>query len=373
MRVGVVGAGISGLLCAQRLTELLPAVRVTVLEWGRGPGGRTARRRVTAEATELSFDHAAPLFSATTDAFRATLSRWQAAGVASPWPAAGDGAWVGTPSNHAIARHLVAELERAGATMRFGNHVLGARHDGAEWTLRTRDRLADTTASLAFDALVLSDKLLLLPNTYAVVAPAEAGPLALPSSLASTGTIVLLIALKRCEAMAALPHPAETAVVDYTAGGTASAHSILARAIHDSAKPGRAGAPYDQWVVHSTAEYATAHLVGEALDDEAAVLAEMQAAFLGAGAPGGDAASAAGTAAGAVVHASVMAWDHAQTAAGSRVAEATYRIDPARHAGVCGDFFGSGVEGVEAAALSGEALADALASLQRAHDVKSDL
>ena len=45
MRVGVVGAGISGLLYAQRLSELAPTLRVTVLEWGRGPGGRTARWR----------------------------------------------------------------------------------------------------------------------------------------------------------------------------------------------------------------------------------------------------------------------------------------------------------------------------------------
>ena len=52
---------------------------------------------------------------------------------------------------------------------------------------------------------------------------------------------------------------------------------ILARVIHESAKPGRTDTPYDQWVVHSTAEYASAHLVGEALDNEAA---EMQEAFL---------------------------------------------------------------------------------------------
>ena len=67
MRVGVVGAGISGLLCAQRLVQLVPSIHVSVLEWGRGPGGRTARRRVNLENghdnacdADLSFDHAAP-------------------------------------------------------------------------------------------------------------------------------------------------------------------------------------------------------------------------------------------------------------------------------------------------------------------------
>ncbi len=82
MRVGIVGAGISGLLCAQRLLSLQKTpglLEVTVFEWGRGPGGRTARRRVTlAEGTEVSFDHAAPFFRAQSSEFKALLRRWRA-------------------------------------------------------------------------------------------------------------------------------------------------------------------------------------------------------------------------------------------------------------------------------------------------------
>ena len=68
-----------------------------------------------------------------------------------------------------------------------------------------------------------------------------------------------------------------------------------------------------------------------------------------------------------VVHASVFAWDHAQTTRGSRVAGATHSLDAARRAGVCGDFFAgaTGLEGVEAAAVSGAAIADALLPLLR--------
>jgi hypothetical protein len=116
-----------------------------------------------------------------------------------------------------------------------------------------------------------------------------------------------------------------------SSGQAESQRRIIARVVHDSAKPGRAAAaadsPYDQWVVHSTAEYAAEHLVGESLDDEAAVLAEMLAAFLGAADSDTEAAAAAAVLSSAVVHASVMAWDHAQTAKGSRVADAAYRID----------------------------------------------
>jgi renalase len=388
MHVAVVGAGLSGLLCARRLGELVPNLRISVLEWGRGPGGRTARRRVALEqGSELSFDHAAPFFTVASGTFQDQLKRWEAAGAAAPWPEAGADVWVGTPSSNAIARHLVAQLEAAGASMLFGHHVTAAEHDGAVWRVRAQERATDTTAELTFDALVLSDKLLVLPNTYSALAPSEVGPLALPHTLASTGTVVLLLALRVSAALGAALPP-QTTVVEY-ADQPAAGAAMIARAVHESAKPGRdADAPYDQWVVHSTAGYAAAHLVGGALDDEAAVLAEMQAAFLGllaggGGGPGGS--SGAGAAAEealerlllleqAVVHASVMAWDHAQPSpgTGSRVADALYRLDSARRAGVCGDFFGQGQAeggcgGVEAAALSGLALADGLAPHMHIH------
>ena len=369
MRLGVVGAGISGLLCAQRLTELVPALHVSILEWGRGPGGRTAHRRVRVPHgggdDELSFDHAAPHFTATTDAFQDVLRGWEAAGVAAQWHGAGKDVWVGTPASNSVARHLVAGLEASDATMLFGHHVLSAQHDGGMWRVRATDRSTGATADLAFDALVLSDKLLVLPNAYAVLAPRDHGPLALPPSLASTGAVVMLIALERGDVWTGAGAPAQPGargpvhVVDCSTGP--DPHPILARVVHDSAKPGRGGSgDYDQWVVHSRADYAAAHLVEESptLDDEAAVLAEMQAAFLALdlGLGGGSGA--------VVAHASVMAWDHAQTAAGSRVAgREMCRVDPIRRAGVCGDFFGDGTEGVEAAALSGIALGEALAPL----------
>ena len=376
MRVGIVGAGVSGLLCAQRLMQLMPSLHISVLEWGRGPGGRTARRRVKlgqddGRPGELSFDHAAPYFTATTGAFREELARWEAAGVASPWPEAGEGVWVGVPSNHAIARHLVAGLEAGGGSMLFGHHVLNAEHTGAAWRVRATNRGTKLTVTLNFDALVLSDKLLLLPNTYAVLPPSEHGPLALPPSLISTGAIVMLIALHRDAAATAAraatataTPPAAAAVSNYLN------HACIARVVHDSAKPGRgggggSGGEYDLWVVHSPATYAAAHLVGEALDDEGAVLSEMQAAFFELG--GGELVAGGGN----VAHASVMVWDHAQTTPGSRVLDGGYRLDADRRAGVCGDFFGGQVEGVEAAALSGIALADALALV--CTGAKSDL
>ena len=123
-----------------------------------------------------------------------------------------------------------------------------------------------------------------------------------------------------------------------------------------------------------------AHLKGDDppdLDDPPAVTAELQAAALSAiaaaAAPAAAAAAAPAaeaegackeTAPPAVLHAQAFAWDHAQPTAASALA-ASHLLDAARRAGVCGDFL-SGAEGhrgVEAAALSGLALARAMLPL----------
>lgn len=188
MRVGVVGAGISGLVCARRLQELVGRVegsvklQLSVLEWGRGPGGRTARRRIrvptadgSGESIEVSFDHASPYFGARTSEFKdGLLATWQASGWANPWAVAasreeaeqGVETWVGVPSNHAIARSLASEIQTCGAAMHYGTHVKEAKCDDGVWQVTTSRRDTAEEQILSFDALVLSDKLLVLPNRH---------------------------------------------------------------------------------------------------------------------------------------------------------------------------------------------------------------
>ena len=360
MRVGVIGAGISGLLCAQRLLASAPMdLHVSIFEWGRGPGGRTARRRVTLpEGEEVSFDHAAPFFTAVSPAFQALLSEWQSAGHTVEWTDAGKSIWVAQPSNHAICRMLAGEIASArGGEMLYGRHVRAARYASDEWIVSATNRADGSEEEHRFDALVFSDKLLLLPNPYAVLPATEWGPLALPPTLVSTGTIVLMLALEHANDA---PHIAPVLT---------STLAPLKLLVHDSAKPGRqsmtAGGrrPLDLWVAHSTAEYAVAHLVGDdppGIDDEPARIREMQAATLATLA----AAAESTWAEPRVAHAAVFMWDHAQPTPGSRL-PTTHILDAARRAGVCGDFFAGsdGREGVEAAALSGRALANALMPL----------
>ena len=255
-RVGVIGAGISGLLCAQRLASA-PGLTVTVFEWGRGPGGRTARRRVTLpeHGGEVSFDHAAPFFTATSADFRSVLQEWEQAGAAARWPLAGEDAWVGVPSNHAICCLLSEQVAaQAGSALLYGRHVRSARHDAAssEWVVRATNRADRADEEHRFDALVFSDKLLLLPNPYAVLPQADWGPLALPHALSSAGTVVLMLALRR-------PSPPPSAAPLAAVLRAPALPPPLELLVRDSAKPGRQP-PEDVelWVAHSSAEYATA-------------------------------------------------------------------------------------------------------------------
>ena len=75
----VVGAGISGLLVAKALNE--KGWTVTVLDKGRGVGGRMATRRIG----RGNFDHGAQFFTVRGERFAGLVEDWLGAGVATEW------------------------------------------------------------------------------------------------------------------------------------------------------------------------------------------------------------------------------------------------------------------------------------------------
>jgi len=80
----VVGAGISGLLAATELTR--SGWSVTVLDKGRGVGGRMATRRLEADGSPTgTFDHGAQFFTVRGERFGGLLERWLGEGVVEEW------------------------------------------------------------------------------------------------------------------------------------------------------------------------------------------------------------------------------------------------------------------------------------------------
>jgi predicted NAD/FAD-dependent oxidoreductase len=119
-KVGVVGAGIAGLACAQTLRN--NGVDVTVLEKSRGIGGRVATRRIDSGA---SFDHGAQYFTVTDAIFEKQVKLWCDLGVAGVWHgrivSLQDGEFadlqeprdrfIGVPTMNAIAQSLALDLD----------------------------------------------------------------------------------------------------------------------------------------------------------------------------------------------------------------------------------------------------------------------
>jgi len=133
MRVVIIGAGLSGLMAARSLHD--SGVEVTVLDKGRGVGGRLATRRIG----EARFDHGAQFFTVRSDEFRSHVDSWTAAGVVREWCRGfgendGHPRYVGTEGMTSIAKYLAEGLD-----VRTGELAFTLRHDHGRWQVQTDD------------------------------------------------------------------------------------------------------------------------------------------------------------------------------------------------------------------------------------------
>lgn len=162
MKVGIVGAGMSGLACAEFLVRRGHVV--ALLDKGRGAGGRMSVRRLPTPMGEAAFDHGAQYFTMRDPGFRARADVWIAKGCLAPWPAAGPDAYVGTPGMNAPLREM-----SAGLSVQWGARVTGLSPDGSGWRL-----LLETGAAVEVDAVALALPAEQAAELAAPVAPALA-------------------------------------------------------------------------------------------------------------------------------------------------------------------------------------------------------
>lgn len=99
--IAILGAGLSGLACAQQL--LAAGLPTCVFDKARGPGGRLASRR----RQDLTFDLGAQQLVAQDTDFQQQLASWQQQGWIQPWKA---NSWVAVPRMNALSRHLSQSL-----------------------------------------------------------------------------------------------------------------------------------------------------------------------------------------------------------------------------------------------------------------------
>lgn len=124
MHVIIIGAGIAGLLAAKTLQQR--GYHATVIDKGRGVGGRMATRRIETGV----FDHGAQFFSVRDSRFAQWVEQWIEAGVVDVWchgfgtEPQGHPRYRGVPSMTAIPKWLASGLDIRLETKATAIHLL---------------------------------------------------------------------------------------------------------------------------------------------------------------------------------------------------------------------------------------------------------
>ncbi len=321
MRIAIIGAGLSGLTLASKLSE---HHQVTVFEKARGPGGRTSTRR----ADPYAFDHGAQYFTARDPRFEAFIDTQIAAGLIAPWPveiALRRGArisnspkYVAAPGMNAVCKALAGDLD-----VQAQAHVEALVSVSGGWQLRFKDG-AETGP---FDWVVSTT-------------PAEQAKTLLPQSFSGQETLHS-VQMQGCFAlMLGFAQP-----LDLSFAALKSGEPPIGWMAVNSAKPQRG--PAMSLLIQSDNAWAEAHL-----EDDPGSVTEI---LLNAGS---DLAGADLTTA---PHQALHRWRYAAT---SQPAGQPFLINASQRLAACGDWCLGGK--VEAAFLSAMALADHFDSLTKA-------
>lgn len=274
-RIAVIGAGMAGLACADRLRA--GGLEPVVFDKSRGLGGRLATRRAEEGRT---FDHGAQFVTARLPAFQTFMDNAVANGAAALWDPRGtddkptDTPWfVGTPGMNGMVKPMATDLD-----LRLGAPVTGLVREGSGWRVQSE---ASDIAQF-FDLVVCTAP---APQTRALADP-------LPDITSAMNAV----AIAPCWALMlafAVPFDPGFDVKRLTDGPIA----LLART---TSKPGRAGRP-ECWVLHAAPDWSRTHLEEDPAAIAGLLLAHLPEAF-GVPVPAPD-------------HAVAHRWRYAQTTA----------------------------------------------------------
>ena len=321
-KVAVIGAGISGLICARVLVE--HGMEVTVFEKSRGIGGRMSTRR---SPEGYHFDHGAQYFTVREERFRRYVDSWAAEGLVARWEGRicvlrrGEVAekgeplarFVGIPGMNAVCKRLATNLR-----VKLSCEVASVGHADNAW------RLLDLEAKPlgTFDAVLVSTP-----------APQAAALLEAVPGLANR---VGQVTMSPCWAVMTVFRRQLPLVF----AGAFVHESVLSWISRNSSKPERPDTP-ETWVLHASFDWSREHLEDAPEEVARALLDEFWRAT---GHPRVEAEYVA-----------AHRWRYAQP---REPLPESYLIDLESRIGACGDWCGG--PRVEGAFLSGLALASAV-------------
>ena len=176
----IIGAGLSGLSCAQALKT--HNINATIVDKGRGVGGRMATRRLEDKGETATFDHGAQFFTARDEKFQDMVRGWCENGLAREWfrgqskahldgrvetDSDGHPRFCATRGMNSIAKHLAQDLD-----VKTAQRVTKLAWNGDHWTLHFADASTCSARSLLLTCPV--------PQSLALL---DAGEMNLPADL----------------------------------------------------------------------------------------------------------------------------------------------------------------------------------------------
>lgn len=241
MKVAIIGAGIAGLACADRLRSA--GIEAILFDKGKRPGGRLS----TLQIDDMAWDFGCQYLKPGSAAFMRQVAAWHDAGVLAPWPEGPEGTMVGMPGMNALVAALSADHD-----VRFNALVQRIESDGLSWFLS-----GPGLCEGPFAALVIA-----IPSE-------QAAPLLSLHDLVMAREAAAARSSPCWTAMAAFDQPLTDLPAYVQDRGT------IAWAARNNSKPGRGST--ECWVIQASAEWSQRHLELDREDVARNLLAALEA------------------------------------------------------------------------------------------------
>lgn len=228
MRIGIVGAGMAGLSCADALMALGHDIKL--FDKGRAPGGRMATRRIETSVGTATFDHGAQYFTVRNPYFAEQVAHWSALGIVSEWSLPTGNVWVGTPTMNSIVKAMSAKHDIA-----WNCKVESIAQNRQGWVLNSAG-----IEFAGFDCVALA------------IPPEQATPFLALYDFEMVRRAMMALSQPCWTAMLAFAEPIPTEL------DILHSRNVIGWAARDSSKPGRNG--LETWVVQGNATWSRDHI-----------------------------------------------------------------------------------------------------------------
>ena len=249
-RVAIIGAGLAGLTCAQKLRS--HSLEVEIFEKSNVVGGRMATREIIDEfSAHQFFDHGAQYFTARSDTFKTTVENWVKEGSAALWTGVVGSITKGllVPENQSHERFVgvphmrsIVEDMTRDVNINLGHTVVKLQKENQKWTFN----FAEHASKSNFDLVVIA-----LP-------PAQTATLLGTLDQTSDSNDLKI----ECEKVVLTPCWAVmvsfSEKINLEFDGLFVNQSSISWVCRDSSKPQRA--PGERFVIHASASWSLEHI-----------------------------------------------------------------------------------------------------------------